>query len=322
MVRFRGLLTAAACGLLIFAASAAARADDYPTKPIRWLVGYGPGGAVDIVSRIIGDKLSQRLGQRIAVEDKPGGGTTIALGILARAQPDGYTVMMADIAFGAAPALKKTLPYDPYKDFEPVVLVALLPGVMAVDKNLPVKNVADFVKLAKSEPGKLNYASSGLGSLGHLGPELFKSETQTNIVMIPYQSGAQVTQALLSGVAQMMFATVPPVLPFKDKMHILAVSNDTRLPMMPDVPTFKESGLPGVQVALWEGLFVPAGTDKKIIQKLNSEINAVLQMPEVRERIEKIGGEVKGGTPEQLGAFAKGEIEKWSRIIPASLRAK
>src|SRR5664279_451057 len=253
---------AAACALLAASIVSQARADEYPTKPIRLLVGYAPGGAVDIVSRIIGEPLGQRLGQRIVVDNRPGGGTIIALTTLAKAEPDGYTAMMADIALSAGPALHKTLPYDTFKDFEPVVLVALLPGVMAVGKDLPVKDVAEFVKLAKSEPGKLNYASSGLGSLGHLGPELFKKETGTDIVPIPYQSGAQVTQALLGGNVQMFFATVPPVLPFADKVHILAISHSKRLPMMPDVPTFAESGLPGVKIALWEGVFVPRGTDK------------------------------------------------------------
>ncbi|MFZ1923008.1 MAG: tripartite tricarboxylate transporter substrate-binding protein, partial [Xanthobacteraceae bacterium] len=176
-----------ACAAFVFLASFTAHGDDYPNKPIRLLVGYAPGGAVDIVSRVLADPLEKRLGQRIVVDNRPGGGTIIALQTLARADPDGYTAMMADIAMAANPALHKTLPYDTFKDFEPVVLVALLPAVMAVDPKLPVKDVADFVKLAKSEPGKLNYASSGIGSLGHLGPELFKSETGTDIVTIPYQ---------------------------------------------------------------------------------------------------------------------------------------
>ncbi len=313
-------LLAIACGIGLCAVSFATRAEEYPNKPIRLLVGYGPGGAVDIVSRILADPLEKRLGQRIVVDNKPGGGTMIALTTLAKAEPDGYTAMMADIALSAAPALHKTLPYDTFKDFEPVVLVALLPGVMAVDEKLPVKNVADFVKLAKSQPGKLNYASSGIGSLGHLGPELFKSETGTDILAIPYQSGAQVMQALMSGVAQMGFATAPPLLPFKDKVHILAVSHTKRLSMLPDVPTFAESGLPGVKVALWEGVFVPRGTDKKIIQRLNTEFNAVLQIPEIRERIAKVGGDVVGGTPEELASFLKSEVDKWQKVVPANLR--
>jgi tripartite-type tricarboxylate transporter receptor subunit TctC len=298
----------------------AAHAAEFPSRPVHLIVGYAPGGAVDIVSRIIGAKLAERLGQQVVVENRPGGGTIVALSALAKADPDGYTMMMADIAFSAAPALHKKLPYDTFRDFKPVVLVATLPGVMAVGKDLPVKNVGDFIKLAKSEPGKLNYASSGLGSLGHLGPELFKTETGLDIVPIPYQSGAQVTQALLQGLVQMMFTTAPPVLAYKDKVHIVAVSHNKRLSILPDVPTFAEAGLPNVKVALWEGVFVPRGTDKKVIQKLNAEFNAVLNMPEIREKIAKLGGDVVGGTPEELGTYFKSEVEKWSKVVPANLR--
>jgi tripartite-type tricarboxylate transporter receptor subunit TctC len=305
---------------VLFAASSVVVAQEYPNKPIRLIVGYAPGGAVDIVSRIIAEPLGQRLGQRFVVDNRPGGGTIIALTALAKADPDGYTMMMADIAMGAGPALNKTLPYDTFKGFEPVALIALLPGVMAVDKSLPVKNVADFVELAKSQPGKLNYASSGIGSLGHLGPELFKMETGTDIVTIPYQSGAQVTQALLGGNVQMFFSTVPPVLPFAEKVNILAISHDKRLAALPDVPTFIEAGLPGVKIALWQGLFVPKGTDKKIIAKLNAELNTVLQMPDVRERVAKLGGDLVGGTPQDMAAFLKAEVDKWTKVIPASMR--
>ena len=305
---------------MLFASHSVVVAQEYPSKPIRLIVGYAPGGAVDIVSRIIAEPLGQRLGQRLVVDNRPGGGTLIALGTLAKAEADGYTMMMADIAMGAAPALNKTLAFDVFKDFEPVALVALLPGVMAVDKSLPVKNVADFVKLAKSQPGKLNYASSGIGSLGHLGPELFKMETGTDIVAVPYQSGAQVMQALLGGNVQMFFSTVPPVLPFADKVNILAISHDKRLSAMPDVPTFKEQGLPGVKIGLWQGLFVPKGTDKKIIQKVNAEVNAVLTMPDVRQRIEKLGADLVGGSPQDLAVFLKNEVDTWTKVIPANMR--
>lgn len=315
---------ALACGLLAFGAVGVtgARAADYPSKPIHLIVGYAPGGAVDIVSRILAKHLSQRLGQNVVVENRPGGGTLIALTTLAKAEPDGYTMMMADIAMGAAPALHKKLPYDTFKDFKPVVLCALLPGVMAVDKKLPVKNVGDLVKLAKKEPGKLNYASSGIGSLGHLGPELFKAESGTDIVQIPYHSGAQATQALLAGTVQMMMGTAPPILPHKNQVHILAISHDKRLAIMPDVPTFAEQGYPGVKVQLWEGLFVPRGTDPAVIKKINAAVNEVLKNPEVDERISKLGGAVVGGTPEHLEGFLKQEVAKWLKVVPASLRAK
>lgn len=316
----RSLLAAGVCALLAPGLGITAHADDYPSKPIRLLVGYAPGGAVDIISRIVGEKLSQRLGQPIIVENRPGGGTIIAQGALAKSEPDGYTMIMADIAMGANPALHRTLPYDTLRDFEPVALVALLPGVMAVAPTLPVKTVAEFVELAKSKPGKLNYATSGMGSLGHLGPELFKAETKTDIVAIPYQSGAQVTQAALSGNVEMFFTTVPPLLPVADKVRVLAISHDKRLPVLPDVPTFAESGLPGVQVQLWEGVFLPRGTDKRIIARLNTEINAVLTMPDVRERIAALGGDVVGGPPERLGTFLQAEVDKWMKVLPPSQR--
>lgn len=320
MKTLRAGLLMTLCAFCGFLSPDAAKADNYPTRPIRLLVGYAPGGAVDIVSRIIADQLQQRLGWRVVIDNRPGGGTTIALETLAKAEPDGYTLMMADIGYSAAPALHAILPYDTFKDFEPIVLVALLPGVMVGDPKLPVHSVGDFVKLAQSEPGKLNYASSGLGSLGHLGPELFKAETHSDIVQIPYQSGAQATQALLAGDAQMLFATAPPLLPFADKMRFLAVSHSKRLSIMPDVPTFAELGLPGVQIELWEGVLAPHGTDKKVVARLSEEINAVLQIPEVRERIAKLGGDTAGGTPDELGRFVKTEVAKWLRVIPASLR--
>lgn len=307
-------LLAAACAALT-TVSAPAKADTYPSKPIRFIVGYAPGGAVDIVTRIIGEKLSARLGQQIVVENRPGGGTIIAMTALHSAAPDGYTMMMADIAMGANPSLNNKLPYDTFKDFDPVGLVAVLPGVMAVSPKLDVKNVKEFVELAKSRPGKMNYATSGMGSLGHLGAELFVSETKTNIVAIPYQGGGQVTQALVGGNVEMFFATVPPVLPVIDKVKVLAISHNKRLDILPNVPTFAESGLPGVDVQLWQGVFVPHGTDRKIVDRVNKEINEILKDPAVRERIAKLGGDVAGGTPEQLGTFLKAEVAKWSKTL-------
>jgi tripartite-type tricarboxylate transporter receptor subunit TctC len=310
---------------LIFASCCTARsanAEAYPTKPIHILVGYAPGGAVDIITRIIGAQLEKSLGQQIVVDNRPGSGTMIALQTLAHSPPDGYTLMMADIAFGAMPAIRVKLPYHTFRDFEPVGMVAILPGIMAVQQSLPVNTVKDFVALAKSEPGKLNYASAGLGSLGNLGPELFKAETGTDIVQIPYQSGAEGTEALLSGVVQMLFATAPPVLPFVGKMRFLAVSAKHRLPSMPDVPTFAQAGFPGVQVQLWEGLFAPVHTDPKVIEKLNGAVNAVLAHPDIRKRIIALGGEAEPGTPADLTKFLHTEVAKWKRVVPASMRIK
>jgi tripartite-type tricarboxylate transporter receptor subunit TctC len=310
------------CCLFLIAATHAVSADEYPSKPIHMLLGYGPGGSTDTISRIIADKLSQRLGQRVLIENHPGGGTTIALNVVAKSEPDGYKLMMTDLAFSAAPALFDHLPFDPAKDFEPVIMVAVMPAFMAVTKDLPVKTVKDFVELAKASPGKLNYATDGLGSLGHLGPEQLKAIAKINLVEIPYHSGAQAIQALLQNDVQLVFATAPPLLPFESRIHLLAVTGDERLPILPDVPTFKESGYPGMDVNYWIGVVAPRGTDKKIVAKLNNEINAVLKMPEVSARISKIGAELIGGTPEYFGGFLKSQTERWSKFIPTILPKK
>jgi tripartite-type tricarboxylate transporter receptor subunit TctC len=311
------------CALLFVGASASsALAEDYPTKPIHMLLGYAPGGSTDIISRIIADKLSQRLGERVLVENRPGGGTTIALNEVARSDPDGYKVMMTDLAFSAAPALFDHLSYDPNKDFEPVVMVAVMPAFMAVSKDLPVKTVKEFVALAESKPGTIDYATDGLGSLGHLGPEQLKAIAKINMVEVPYHGGGPAIQGLIRNDVQLVFATAPPLLPFLDRLHLLAVTGDERLPILPDVPTFKESGFPGMDVNYWIGLLAPRGTDKKIIEKLNTEFNAVLKMPDVQERITKIGAEIIGGTPQYFGDYLKSQTDRWSKFIPTVLPKK
>ncbi len=304
------------CCLVVLAGGRIVSAADYPTKPIHLLLGYAPGGSTDIISRIIADKLSQRLGQRILVENRPGGGTTIALNDVAKSEPDGYKLMMTDLAFSAAPALFDHLPYDPAKDFEPVIMVAVMPAFMAVNKDLPVTSVKEFVALAKSEPGKLNFATDGLGSLGHLGPEQLKSITKINMIEVPYHGGAQAIQALMRNDVQLVFATAPPLLPFKNEVHLIAVTGDQRLPVLPDVPTFKESGYPAMDVNYWIGVVAPRGTDKKIIEQLNTELNAVLKMPDVSERISKIGAELIGGTAQHFGDFLKTQTDRWSKFLP------
>ena len=322
MSRVRRAITGLFCCLLFLFGGHVASAADYPTKPIHLLLGYAPGGSTDIISRIIADKLSQRLGQRILVENRPGGGTTIALNDVAKSEPDGYKLMMTDLAFSAAPALFEHLPYNPTKDFEPVIMVAVMPAFMAVSKDLPVQSVKDFVELAKSEPGKLNYGTDGLGSLGHLGPEQLKSLTKINMVEIPYHGGAPAIQALMRNDVQLVFATAPPLLAFASRIHLLAVTGDERLPVFPDVPTFRESGYPGMDVNYWIGVIAPRGTDKKIIEKLNTEINAVLKMQEVEARISKIGAELIGGTPQHFGEFLQTQTERWSKFLPTVLPKK
>jgi len=308
--------------LVTLACMASARADHFPSRPIRLIVGYAPGGSVDITARILADKLSQALGQQVFVDNRPGGGTIIASQQLLKAAPDGYTLMLADIAHTANPALHAHLPYDTLKAFKPVVLAVFYPSVLVVNKDVPVSNLKQFIQYAKKNDGKLNYSSAGIGGMNYLGYELLKKEAGIHVTHIPYQSGGQAVSAVVSGFVQTLLTTAPPVDAFRDKLKLLAVSSDRRLPALPDVPTFAEAGMPQFKVQLWQGLLAPAGIDDKIVAKLNQEVNAILRLPDVRERIGKLGGNVVGGTPSEFQAFIREEIAKWQDLIPASARLK
>jgi tripartite-type tricarboxylate transporter receptor subunit TctC len=318
----QGIFRAAFAAAFVAAFAGSAPAQTYPERPIRLIVGYAPGGSVDIVARIITDKLAQRLGQRFVVDNRPGGGTIIASQLLAKSAPDGYTLMLADIAHGANPALNEALPYNTEKDFMPVVQVAFFPAVLAVEKSLPVHNLQEFVAYAKEKDGQLNYSSSGVGSMNYLATELLKKQTGLNIVHVPYQSGAQATTALLGGFVQMLITTVPPIVGYSQKLNLLAVSRDKRMQALPDVPTFAEAGMPNFKVQLWQGLLAPAGTDRTIVDKLNMEFNDVLKMPDVQARLVDLGGDVAGGTPEAFGSFIHAEIARWKEVIPPEARIK
>ena len=318
----RQLLKFALFGAFLLTFTGPTSAQDYPNRTIRLIVGYAAGGSVDIVSRMLAERLSKQLGQQIVVENRPGGATIIASTALTNAAADGYTLMMADIAHGANPALNFNLPYDTEKAFEPVVLVAEFPAVLAVDKGLPVKSAKEFVELAKAKPGQLNYSSSGIGSLNFLASEQLKKETGVDIVHIPYQSGAQAMTALISGNVQMLITTVPPILSSVERVKLLAASGEKRLSTLPDVPTFTESGLPGFKMDLWQGLLAPVGTDQRIIQRLNKELNAVLRSPDIRERLTTLGGNVVGGTSDRFRTYIHDEIEKWRKVVPAAARTK
>ena len=302
--------------------SSFASADDYPKRPIRILVGFGAGGSVDLVARIIGEKLSQRLGQQVYVENRPGGGGSIATEVLAKAKPDGYTLMMADIALSVAPSVIKHLPYDPLHDIEPIVLVASLPGVMAVASSSPARNVGEFVNLAKSEPGKLNYGSAGIGSMLFLAAELFKSQASVEIRHIPYKSAAEVMLALAQGDVSLVIAAAPAMMSQRDKLRFLAVSNRTRLESLPDVPTFAEAGMPNYSIQNWQGLVAPAGTDPKITALINKDTNEILADPDVRARLSKLGMVVLGGTEKEFKDFLPSEMKKWSTVIKSTMQSK
>lgn len=315
------LAIAAAIGFGLTAVSPA-HAQTYPDRPLRLVVPYAPGGGVDILGRLIAQKLSEAMGQPVVVENRGGGGGTIGTGVVAKAPADGYTLLLAAIELGANPALQEKLPYNTQKDLQPVSLVATLPAMLIVVPDFPARTVKESIDAIRAQPGKYNYASSGVGSMHFLAAEFFKSSNGLDIVHIPYQSGGQALAALLGGQAQVAFSTVPPVLQQvkAGKVRGVAVTGKTRQSALPDVPTFAESGYPEFDAALWQGVLVPAGTPKDIVARLNTEINRLLAQPDVREKLVAMGADPQGSTPEEFARFIDAEIVRWGKLIKPSMR--
>jgi len=307
-----GLVLAGAAAVPIDAASQA-----YPNRPIRFIIPYAVGGGTDILGRIVALRLTERIGQQVIVDNRPGAGAIIGSEILVKSAPDGYTIMTANIAHGANPYLQKKLPYDTENDFVPVTLMALLPSLLVVHPSVPARSVSEFVAAARAKPGEMGYGTAGNGSANHLTMELFKVTTKTNIVHVPYKGGGPAMQDLLAGQVKAMFITVPPVLPQvkAGKLLALGISSGKRSPTLPDVPTVAESGVPGFEVYEWQGVVLPKGTPRPIVDRLHKEITGVLGLPDVRERIGGLGAEVVGGTPEEFATFIRRELKLWERVI-------
>lgn len=313
----------AAAGLALATVVPIAHAQAYPDRPIKLVVPYAPGGGVDILGRLLAQKMTESLNQSVVVDNRGGGAGTIGTGIVAKAAPDGYTILLAAIELGANPALQEKMPYDSVKDLQPVTLVATLPAMLVVSNDFPAKTVKETIDVLKANPGKYNYASSGLGSMHYLAAELFKSTNNVEIVHIPYQSGGQALTALLGGQAQIAFSTVPPVLQQvrAGKVRGIAVAGKARQSALPDVPTFIEAGYPEFDASLWQGILVPAGTPKEVVARLNAAINRILAQPDVREKLLAMGADPVGGTPEEFGRFIQGEITRWGKLIKPSMRS-
>ena len=295
-------------------------AGDYPSKPIRIIVPYPPGGFNDTLARTLGQKLTEKWGQPVIVDNRPGGGTTIGTNLAAKSAPDGYTLLIVSFAFAVNPALYVSLPYDTTRDFSPIVLAATTPNLLVVSPGLPVKSVKELVALAKSKPGKLNYASAGNGSSNHLSMELFKNLTGVDVVHIPYKGSAPAVTDLIGGQVDLMFDNVPNVLQQvkAGKLRGLAVSSKTRSPFAPDLPTVAESGLPGFDVSVWFGVVAPSGTPKAVVSQLNGEINRILKLAEIVALFHKQGVEPLGGTPVAFAAFLREQNTKWAKVVKDS----
>ena len=300
-----------------FAAGDSYAQGEYPHKSIRIVVPVAAGGGTDYTARLIGQKLGEAWGQSVIVDNRPGAAGNLGVEIAAKAQPDGYTLVMPITSFPINPSLYAKLPFDTVKDFAPVVLAASAPLLLVVNPGVPAQSVKDLIALAKAKPGAMNYANSGSGTTAHLASELLKRMAGVEIVNVPYKGGGPAVIDLIAGHVQMFFSTIPAALQQvkAGKLRALAVTSSKRVPELPDMPTVAESGLPGFEGVGWFGLFAPTGTPNPVIGKLNAEINKILNAPESRERLSGHGLVPGGGTPQELRQFLQAEIAKWSKLI-------
>ena len=313
----RAILAASILGC----AFGAAVAQPYPAKPVRWVSPWPPGGANDIFSRAIAQKLAEAFGQPVVVENRPGAAGAIGTEAVAKAPADGYVLTLGSSPTHAiAPSLNPNLPYDPLRDFEAVTLVAVVPNVLVVNPSLPVTSVRELIALAKQRPGTLNFASAGNGTSQHLSAELFKVMAGVNMVHIPYKGTAPALAELLAGQVQLAFDNIPALLPHiqAGRLRALAVTPATRSVSLPDLPTVAEAGLPGYDASVWFGVFVPAGTPRPVVQRLHAEIARALAAPDLKGRMAAMGAEVSGMGPDEFREFWRKEIPKWAGVVKAA----
>jgi tripartite-type tricarboxylate transporter receptor subunit TctC len=314
------LICAAAATLALLSATAIAAAD-YPERPVTIVVGFPPGGASDILARILADKLGSLLGKPFVVDNRPGAGGNVGGEVVAHAAADGYTLLLGNNAILATNAsLYKKIGFDPVRDFAPISLIGTQANVLVVNKDVPAHSLAELIALAKANPGKLNFASSGYGLAAHLAGELFKSDAHIDIVHVPYKGSAPALQDVIAGADQMMFATTSGVMGFlsNGQVRALAVTTLKRTAILPDIPTMDEAGLPGFEATTWHGLVAPAGTPPDIVETLHRAIVDALKDPGVQQKLSALGIDAVGDTPDGFTAYIAAEIPKWSAIIKAS----
>ena len=308
--------TAVFAGLALIAASAMAQ--QYPSRAVTLMVGFAPGGGTDTVARVVQKPLGDRLGQQVVVDNKPGAGGNIATNLVAKSAPDGHTIMLANVgSLTVAPHLQKDLPYDPMRDLAPITMGVIFPNLVVVHASVPANTLAEFIKLAKANPGKYTYGSSGIGGAGHLAGELLKMMAKIDIVHVPFKGGGPAMQAMLGGQIHAYMATPVAAGPHvkAGKAKALAVTGPQRDPLSPDVPTVAESGYPGYQATNWYAFVAPAKTPQPVIDRLNRELVAVLKDAQVIQLLRNQGVEPQPGTPAELAAFMKSELDTWGRVV-------
>ena len=311
----------ALCALEGVAPVRAASAEQYPTKVIRLVVPFAPGGGTDVLARIMAPRMSERLGQQVIVENRTGAGGNIGTEFVAKSAPDGYTLLLAYIGpIAVGPSLYPKLGFDPVKDFSAVSLMATIPLILVVHPSMPAKSVRELLNLAKARPGQLTYGSAGNGTAQQLAGELFKLLTGTKIVAVPYRGGAPASVGVLTGEVDLLFTGALGVFPHvkAGRLRALAVTTPKRLASVPELPTVAEAGVKGFEVVSWNGIVVPAGTQQAIVQKLNASILEVLRTPDVEQRLRSQGLEIVGSSPEEFETFIQDEIAKWAKVVRAA----
>lgn len=311
------LLCLSAASLFLAVATAAVAQQSYPSRAIRFVVPFPPGGSSDFLARLVSQKLGERLGQQLVVDHRAGAGGALATNLVAKSPPDGYTLLLGFVGpLAISPHLEKVL-YDPVRDFSAASMLASSYHVLAIHPSLPVRSVKELISLARRRPGELNYASAGSGTTLYLVTELFKTRAGVNIVHIPYKGAGPAAIAVLSGESQMLFGSVPSVMPHvrAKRLAALAVTSANRSPLLPEVPTLVESGLRGVDVGSWFALVTPAGTPSDVIARLNAEVVQISAAPDYRQQLERQAIEPLTSSPDQFPAFLKAELEKWGKVI-------
>ncbi|MBA3505785.1 MAG: tripartite tricarboxylate transporter substrate binding protein [Betaproteobacteria bacterium] len=309
------------CAGIIAPASTHTHAQTYPTKPVKLVVPYPPGGSADILGRAIGQRLAEQLGQPVVVENRPGAGTAVGTEFVARSQPDGYTLLLGTVSSHAMnPALSTKLGYDPIKDFAPIAPVATIPFVLVLHPSVPVQTVKEFVDHAKSRPGTINYSSAGNGTSNHLAGELFNLMAGINMTHVPYKGSAPALQDLIAGHVQAMFDLVPTSLPRVQAGNVkaIAVTSGSRVPSLPNVPTLKEAGYTDYEVTAWFGLFAPAGTPPVIVSRLHEETTKALASSELNAKLGSLGMETMQGSPQSFSRLVANDLDKWRGVVKAA----
>jgi tripartite-type tricarboxylate transporter receptor subunit TctC len=314
------MLTRALCASALALLPAATHAQAYPSKPIRFIIPFPPGGPTDLMGRTAADRLARAWGVQVVADNRGGAGGNIGTELCAKSPPDGYTLCMMTVAQSISPAIYKKLGFDPVRDFAPVTLMAVLPSMLTTHPSLPVKNVKELVALAKARPGQMSYASTGNGTSPHMLMEMFKSMAGINVVHIPYKGQAPAVVDQISGLVQLAFNTAVTVMPHVQagKLKPIAISTRERFPPMPDLPTVEEGGIKGFDGSSWQAVVMPAGTPRPVVDKVYQELAAMLRSPETREKFLAQGALASGITPEEFARFLQAEIAKWAKVAKAA----